>query len=189
MNLYLVRHTKTNCPDGTCYGQLDVDVLPSFDEEKENVILQLEDIHFNTVYTSPLKRCMLLAKAIHTQFDPAIVIDKRLMELNFGEWEGGKWNEISSTPEAIQWFGDFLNTSCPGGESYQELLNRVRCFLSDLSKNHTDENIVIVTHAGVIRAIHAIVNQKDAWEVFSLPVEYGQIVVLSDIETLNSNYY
>jgi len=176
MKIILVRHTQTICPGGTCYGRLDVDLLPSFDEDKKNVIRQLKDVHFDLVYSSPLTRCTQLADAICQLTGKPVVTDKRLVELDFGQWEGKTWDEISQTPEAKLWFSDFLNVACPRGESYRELLHRVQNFLADLATHHPNEIILIVTHAGVIRAIHSILSHSKPMEAFSIKIGFGEVI-------------
>ena len=52
MNVYLIRHTSVAVPQGTCYGQSDVPVKDSFEEEATAVLRQIKDIRFDKVYCS-----------------------------------------------------------------------------------------------------------------------------------------
>lgn len=171
MNLYLLRHTCVDIPQGTCYGQTDVDLAPSFSEEKEEVLKKLKPIAFSRIYASPLKRCRLLASEIGP-----VIYDSRLMELHFGEWEGKAWDEISKTPEAGKWFKNYIDTSCPGGESYRGLLERVKSFVGHLHSLPDNENILVVAHGGTIRCIWALANNKSPEAAFNLKVDYGEII-------------
>ncbi|MCK5821386.1 MAG: alpha-ribazole phosphatase [Bacteroidales bacterium] len=174
MKIHLIRHTKPDIAEGICYGQTDLDLLSSFDTEKEDVRSLLGSTEYGSVYSSPLKRCISLARYL-TPDNDKLIIDDRLMELNFGNWEMMPWNEIDQTPEAIKWFDNYLNVPTPGGESFLQLLERVRHFIEDLKKNQSKDPVLIVTHLGVIRAFVSIITQADPREVFDLRVGFGKI--------------
>ena len=61
MEIYLVRHTSVDVAPGICYGRSDVNVRNSFEEEAHKTKLQLKDIQFDKVFTSPLTRAIKLA--------------------------------------------------------------------------------------------------------------------------------
>ena len=62
MEVILIRHTSVDVPPGVCYGQTDVPLKPTFEQEaavtQENLKAFLP---FDHVYTSPLTRCVRLA--------------------------------------------------------------------------------------------------------------------------------
>ncbi|MCK5135219.1 MAG: alpha-ribazole phosphatase [Bacteroidales bacterium] len=175
MKLYLVRHTKVDCFAGVCYGQSEIEVNITFNVEKSMLAGKLQNIVFDKIYSSPLKRCAILAEAF-TNSPEKVIYDQRLMELNFGKWEGKTWNEIEKSEEAKLWFNDYLNTPCPGGESYTDLLIRVQDFLTDLKKEDSGNNVLIICHGGTIRAFHAIINKVNPQKAFDLKLDYGQVV-------------
>lgn len=173
MEIYLVRHTETICEKGICYGQSDVDIAEPFELVFENIISQLPQQAI--IFSSPLKRCMILAQYIQKN-TKAISFEKedRLMEMNFGDWEMKNWNAIP--PEQLNpWMEDFVNINASNGESFIELHKRVGDFLSQLSKEITMP-VIIVAHAGVIRSIlchHSSLPLKDA---FNNKVDFGQVI-------------
>ncbi|MEG1230080.1 MAG: histidine phosphatase family protein, partial [Flavobacterium sp.] len=86
MEIYLVRHTETVCEKGICYGQSDVDIAAPFEMIFENIVSQLPSEAL--IFTSPLKRCVTLAKYIQAKTKAiSYQEDERLMEMNFGDWE------------------------------------------------------------------------------------------------------
>ena len=91
MEIYLVRHTTPNIEKGICYGQTDLDIAETFEDEAEKVITNLNNLKGAKVYSSPLIRCKKLAKKINTQ----VTEDERLKEINFGDWELIKWDDIN----------------------------------------------------------------------------------------------
>ncbi|HEY4787554.1 MAG TPA: alpha-ribazole phosphatase [Bacteroidales bacterium] len=172
MKLYLVRHTAVNLPSGTCYGISDIPLRDNWEDEAGVIASRLAHLNNAVVYSSPSKRCKLLAKKISNK----VFLDKRLQELNFGKWELKPWDEING-PTAEQWMNDFVHTRCEGGESYLDLSKRVKSFLTDLTCTKR-ETAIIVSHAGVIRAIVASVFDIPLKKSFEIKVDYGQITPL-----------
>jgi len=173
MEIYLVRHTTPAVDKGICYGQTDLNITNSFDEEART-ILKLISTGSGVLYTSPLLRCVTLAGFIARSRSLPVIKDDRLKEMNFGEWEMQAWNDIEN--ESLnRWMNDYENECCPQGESYKDLVNRVQSFLSEL-KSSTHQSVVIVTHAGVIKACHAILEHRSLKEAMKLKIEYGGVV-------------
>src|ERR1700722_11620931 len=123
--IYLIRHTTPAVARGICYGQTDLDVTDSFQEEAD-VIRQYLPADIGPVYCSPLKRCTLLAQTLFP--DRPLSLVGELMEIHCGEWEMRAWDELP--PEEVNpWMSDFVRVRMPGGESYLDLHERVtRCW-------------------------------------------------------------
>lgn len=172
MKLYLVRHTRVDVPSGICYGHTDVSLADSFETESESVRSRLSGTEFDAVFCSPLNRCVKLG----TLLNHRLQLDDRLKELNFGEWEGWSWNTIYESETGKKWFADYLNEACPDGESYYDMLRRVEDFIADLPQ--TDGNILVITHAGVIRAFRVLLKNWPLKKAFDKPIAYGQITVI-----------
>lgn len=176
MKLIAIRHTSVNVPAGLCYGQTDVETANSYDKEKNEIVSKLRSESFQAVYSSPSLRCRKLAEDI-TNGTP-VTYDSRLLELNFGSWECKTWDEITPTPEAKDWFKDWINQPCPNGESYWHLMQRVKEFTALLKQAHTNETVLIVTHSGVIRALTCMISGLDPQKSFDLKVDFGSITKL-----------
>ncbi|TRX70993.1 alpha-ribazole phosphatase [Carboxylicivirga sp. M1479] len=172
--IWLIRHTTPKVDKGICYGQLDLDVTDSFDQELEDIRLRI-DTSFQRVYSSPLMRCTKLANALFT--NTTIETDKRLMELNFGEWEGREWNAIPIA-DLSNWGDNFVHQAPPKGESFDSLLQRVDSFMKEQT-NSDNNHVAIVTHSGIIRAFLCKYLHIPAEKVFNLQLNYGAIVKIT----------
>jgi len=171
MEVFLIRHTAVAVERSVCYGQSDVPLADTFPSELEGIRRQLHLQEDCVVYASPLSRSLKLAQAISPSAQ--VMVDVRLMELNFGDWELKKWDEIDKE-ELNRWMDDFVNVSCSGGESYAELYQRCAGFFHDcIRKPHPQA--VIVTHGGVIRSILSLILQIPLINSFSLQIDYGKI--------------
>ncbi len=173
MEIIIVRHTTPNIEKGVCYGQADIDVTATFSEELQPILKELKSVDFDHIYASPLQRCKKLAEKI----SPNITFDNRLKELDFGDWELKKWDDIPAE-EINPWMENFVEIPVTNGESYVDLNNRVVDFLQEIEKLNT-QHIVIVTHAGVMRCIWACYNNIPLDKTFELKLTYGQILKIS----------
>ncbi len=84
MKITLIRHTSVNVEPGICYGQSDVPLDESFSHTAEFIKHKLQVEKYDAIYCSPLSRCVKLAK--YCGYETPI-LDKRLLEINFGDWE------------------------------------------------------------------------------------------------------
>ncbi|AYN05006.1 alpha-ribazole phosphatase [Flavobacterium sp. 140616W15] len=177
MEIYLVRHTETVCEKGICYGQTDVDIAEPYDLIFDNIAKQLPGDAI--LYSSPLKRCALLAK--HIQKETKISNyqeDKRLMEMNFGDWEMKNWNEIAQE-DLNPWMEDFVNIRVPNGESFIDLHQRVTHFIENEILIKKPSKAIIITHAGVIRSILCLLNSLPLKDAFQNKVDFGQVIKIT----------
>ncbi len=141
MEVFLIRHPRPLIDAGVCYGCLDIDA-----EDPTPIVRRLRSLlpPSTPVMASPLRRTRTLAEALHAQPQ----FDSRLREIDFGAWEGRRWEEIGRSP-LDAWANDLLDYAPPGGESAAMLQKRVVACLSELSTNR----VAVVTHAGPIRAL------------------------------------
>ncbi len=152
MKLRLLRHAKVQVAKGLCYGATDLQSDP--DHTRDTAQRLAPQLRANTqIVTSPLQRAAQLAHAIQ-RLRPdliALEIDPRLREMDFGQWEMQPWD---SMPKAAcdAWTDDFAHHRFGGHESAQEVVDRVASALADM-KQQTCEDILWVTHAGVIGAV------------------------------------
>lgn len=74
------------------------------------------------------------------------------MELDFGAWEGRRWDAIPSS-ELTPWGENFTELAPPGGESFAALTQRCGEFVAELQAAPPGTDLIVVTHSGVIRAL------------------------------------
>lgn len=171
MEIYLIRHTTPVLTPGLIYGRTELSLSETFIKEA-GIIKQKLPEKFDVIYSSPAYRCTELAGKIVPDFQT----DSRLTELNFGDWEGKTWDTVDQIQLQF-WMDDFVNVCVPGGESMVQMHERVSEFWQEL-ESKPYEKVAIVTHAGVIRLILAIVRGMDLNKVFEIKVDYGEVIVV-----------
>lgn len=153
MRLYLIRHARPQAGTGRCYGATDLLADPA---EQARVLAELtvQLPRGLPMYSSPLQRCASLARALSLSLgSPLPVLDARLAEMDFGEWEMQAWHAIPRT-EIDAWAADVVAYQPGGGESVHQVALRVMAFWQDLCRQALPAAIVIA-HAGTLRLLQA----------------------------------
>jgi alpha-ribazole phosphatase len=183
MDIYLIRHTQTAADPGLCYGQSDIALADSFPGEMANLHDKLPEFDEDCkVFSSPLTRCLQLAKT----FSDTVTTDARLQELDFGEWEGKRFDDID-TAVLQHWTNNFVTAAPPKGENFEDLYLRAGSFWQDLlaaeAPAHAPrlrpvgeaEQVLVITHAGVIRALLARALNLPLANSFQLRIDSGSV--------------
>ena len=184
MDVYLIRHSAVAVDKGTCYGRSDVPLAANFPSQFKLVKGKLEGLEPSLVYSSPAQRCTQLAQCLLLSGE--IVVDERLWELNFGEWELKAWNELAQE-QVLQWTENYIHEAPPSGESYLELFNRVKAFWEEEVATKNVKSILIITHGGVIRSILSYLLEIPLHKSFSLGIDLcsvSKVVVQEGLFTL-----
>lgn len=170
--MIFLRHPKPKVAPGTCYGRLDVGLTETAAAEIAQALKRLPKVA--RVIASPADRCRRLARAIAQFHGVAHEEDRRLLELDFGAWEGQRWSDIDRR-ESDPWADNPWAKAPPGGETFADLHRRVTQALTD----HTPSaETAIVTHAGVIRAARMILTGRSFDAVFAEKIPYATALIL-----------
>ncbi|MEM7294725.1 MAG: histidine phosphatase family protein [Pseudomonadota bacterium] len=164
-----MRHTRPDIDSDVCYGQLDVDVKPSFAEEASDVITRVDPP--DLIVSSPLRRCKKLAVFIAQNFGCDYLTDQRLSEMDFGSWEGQPWGDLPRE-ELDAWAEDFLHAAPHGGESVQALNDRVAARLNE--DRGANRSVLWVTHAGVLKSARFLVAENPSTFDWQVTMGFGQ---------------
>ena len=169
MQVFLIRHPRPVIEPGVCYGRLDVDCHAP--ETVAHALRQRLPAGI-AVHSSPSQRALRLARELSPH--APVHIDPRLSEIDFGAWEGRRWDAIARS-EIDAWAEDILGFAPPGGESGATLQARVLDFAASLDY----ASVAIVTHAGVMRALLGHWRQLPVAEWTTLHFGFGELVRLT----------
>ena len=152
MIIYMVRHGETDKNLlGLIQGQTESKLTKKGIEEAKEIKELVSSLDIDVVISSPLSRALDTAHLI-TEKD--VIVDERLIERNYGLSEGKEPNE-----DFTKKYWDFkLNTNMNEVEPVKHLLSRVSDFVEDMRNKYPDKKILVVSHSGVLRALHYVLN-------------------------------
>ena len=147
--LYVIRHGKTDWNlKNKIQGRADIP-LNDFGIQEANISKKLlYQTNLYKIISSPLIRAKKTAEIISNHKIP-VITDVRLIERNFGEFEGLAKEDFDYS----SFWNYSLNCHFDKAESVQQLLDRVYNFLDEYKEVYEKNNVLVVTHSGVIPAI------------------------------------
>ena len=176
--IWLVRHAQPLIAPGVCYGALDVPADGAATQHAASSFAQRLPPEAR-VLVSPLLRCQQLAQALQVlRPDLRFDTDARLAEMNFGAWEGQRWDALP--PGAFDaWTNDFWHHRVGGGECVADFMGRVaEVWDAAVAESLPGVPQVWLTHAGVIRAARLTASgQREVWSAEDWPAaapSYGR---------------
>lgn len=159
MNIYLLRHGQTDeNKKKVYYGAYDAELNNEGIKDAKRARKRLKNINFDKIYVSDRMRTMQTAKIALKCSKEKFIVDKRISEINFGDFERKNYEFIKNKypKECSEWEMDWKKFTPPNGESFITFYSRVKEFM-DYIKNCNCENVLLVTHGGVIRATYAYI--------------------------------
>ncbi len=154
LNIYLLRHGETQYnADGNRYcGRTDIELTKKGIQQAELVAGQLVDIVFDGIYSSPLKRAYETARI--ASGNQPVTKENRLIEIDFGNWEGKTREEFIAENESLwsAWCENPRMARAGGtGETGEEVISRLNGFFAEIREKHPSGNILVVAHNGINR--------------------------------------
>ena len=143
--LYIIRHGQTELNSkNALQGRSDYPLNDAGVQQAHDAAQKLQNlgIRFDRVYSSPLGRAVQTARIVTPDIEP--VIDRRLIEMDYGQYEGVDLNNLP--PEILEFFKDFAHNAAPRGmEQLTSVVERVGRFLEEIKG--LKGNILISAHA------------------------------------------
>lgn len=171
MELYITRHGKTYWNEAKkIQGWSDIDLT----EEGRDVAIRsaegMKDIHFDAIYSSPLKRAYETACILKGERDLPVIVDERIKEIGFGTLEGADFMKIRGDKTSdFACFFDAPEVYNPpeGGETLEGVSARAADFMKEIIEKHKeDERVLIVAHGAINKAMMRYIRKneiKDFW--------------------------
>jgi probable phosphoglycerate mutase len=177
--LILIRHGETDWnAEGRYQGQVDIPLNAKGREQAAQIAHALSGANLAAIYTSDLARASETAKALAQAADLQVRVDPRLREINQGRWEGRLFDEIRAQfPEELKRRRkNPLAFGPPGGETVQQVRERVLGALADIVRRHPAQNVAIVSHGLALAIVRAHYGDYQARKIWDLVPGNGEIV-------------
>jgi alpha-ribazole phosphatase len=167
---WLIRHGETDFNlNGRFQGSSDEPLNATGQAQATSLASRLEKMNFDAIYASDLERVRQTAHFALNGKTDSIVYDARLREIDFGKWEGLKWEEIRAQyPQEFAIWSEDNEQNPHGGERISDIALRVETFINELREQyHADEQILIFAHGGTLAIMLALLfetNTSKWWQ-------------------------
>ena len=151
MKLYIARHGETQWNvENRVSGRTDIPLTETGLKQAQLLAKNAIGKGIEVILASPLLRARQTAQAVSDAIGVSVEIDERLIELDFGKFEGGP----RSDPE-FQYTRAQFPTRYPGGESAFQLCHRVYSCLEEVKRRYDGKTVLLVCHGGVCRMVRS----------------------------------
>jgi probable phosphoglycerate mutase len=154
--LLVMRHGETEANAQRRYmGQDDSPLTSTGRQQVKAASARLGDAQIDAIYASDLLRAARTAEAIAAAVGRPIRFDRRLRERDSGILQGLVDDEARARhPEVFRQLDALVSDyAIPGGESADQVRQRVAVFVRDILDRHPAQNVLAVTHGGIARAL------------------------------------
>ena len=183
--LYVIRHGETEWnTEKRLQGRLDSNLTAKGEKDAKLLGDRLKEVEFQKIISSPSNRTMKTARLVSGERKVPIETDERLMEIDLGEWQGLKEEEIKKRdPERFEafWHNPALYESIDG-ESFSDVKERFSEFLLDLDKTKPTGNVLVVTHGVVIKALYLLCRNEPVEQLWDPPFIHGTSLTIIAVE-------
>lgn len=156
--LYLIRHCETEGNIAKVFqGSTDGDITERGQKQLGLLAERCRELHFDAIYSSPLKRAVLTAEAANKYHGLPIVKCPEFAEINGGEMEGKKWKDLPLLfPDTYKlWETDFGAFKTEHGETMAQVYERMSEGTMRVLRENQGKSVLIVSHGAALRNLIA----------------------------------
>jgi probable phosphoglycerate mutase len=181
--IYFVRHGTTDFTTNRRFsgGDGNDPALNALGlQQAQNVAREMAKIKPEILISSPLTRTMQTAAEISNSTGLSIIEDDSWIEIAFGKWDGLTFDDVKREypKEAQEWLSSTASAP-PGGESYDQLGERIDLAIDALVAAYPERKICVVTHNVVIRQIVRLTLSSPSHAAFHVDIDPCSITTLS----------
>jgi broad specificity phosphatase PhoE len=153
--LLLIRHGSTDMLGSVLCGRMPGVGLSAAGQQEARALAdslrRRESLH--AVVSSPLQRARETAEIIAAPQQVKVTVDDRLQEVEFGEWTGKTFAELSDHQSWRAYNQSRMLHHAPGGESFFQVQARAMEFLNHVFDRGDGMVVAAVTHSDFVRAL------------------------------------
>ena len=151
---FLVRHAASNTPKGVLAGRTPgIHLSAEGVQQAHTLASAMACLRLSELWSSPLERAVETAVVLARDMDISINLSAALNEVDYGQWTGKSFDELSHDPLWRSFNSFRATTSIPEGELLANVQKRLISHLEHLSKDEHRGNVALVTHAEPIRLV------------------------------------
>jgi len=182
-----VRHGRAIVADNLCIGHTDVPLSPE-GAESIKALAASANLRDARIVSSDLRRATESASIIarHPERSEgsaprssAVLHDRRLREMSFGDWDGRSWAEIerNASERFHHWMERWVDVAPPRGESAVDVGRRATEWINE-TLTASNQILIVVSHAGWIRAALCQLLGRNLSQMFEIPVDHAHATIV-----------
>ena len=175
MIITLVRHGEViEAYRGKYNGHIDIGLSEHGKLQAKELAKKLKSTAFDRVYCSDLLR----AKETLYEFSltQEVIYSEQLREKSWGRHEGKSFDEIVAEGIEYESFEQWIRVL--DGESIENYKERVKEYFYETIFKQKAQNILVVTHSGLIKTLLHLTQKISLEEAFTTPLPYGSSISL-----------
>lgn len=177
--IYLIRHGRSLANEGKFLGGKNISLSSRGVEETKAFAEAISTLKKDIIFVSEYERAQETAKILFPGEE--LHVTHRANEVDFGQFIGYSHDDLKAnyTEEWNLWIRNPFQFAPPGGETLQDYFQNVALWMEDLRRQ--EEDVVIVTHDGFIRAFIAILFQNTE-AYFATEIENCRLTVIKNMD-------
>ncbi|MBQ7010404.1 MAG: histidine phosphatase family protein [Clostridia bacterium] len=172
-------------------GQMDLP-LDTIGFEQARCVAEyvVNTFHVDAVYASDLSRASETVKPIADALGIELNEHRGLREVDVGKWQGKLIEDVEKEyPESFELYKQNPGLSrFDGGESYVDVMERVRLAFDEIARENDGKTVVIGTHGGVIRTLRAAWDKIPPEGIKDIPHVPNASVTVAEYDDGNVNW-
>jgi probable phosphoglycerate mutase len=143
-----------------------------------------DEAPWTRIVSSPMQRCVAFAQAMADRHGIPIEVDERIKEVGFGAWEGRARDEVRSSDidAFLAFYRDPVNRRPQGAEPLEDFVERVHEALNHILEAMVGDKVLVVAHAGVLRAAVMLALEAPLATLYRMHVPYAGRARLRAVE-------
>ncbi|WP_027409107.1 histidine phosphatase family protein [Anoxybacteroides tepidamans] len=185
LTLYVTRHGETEWNiEKRMQGWNDSPLTEKGRKDAIRLGKRMEDIELTAIYTSTSGRALETARLVRGERLIPIYEDERWREIHLGDWEGKTHEEIGKFDAiGFHYFWNEPHLYKPTrGETFSDVQQRAFAALESIIERHASGDILIVTHAVVLKALTTLLKNAPLERLWDPPYIYGTSVTTIQVE-------
>ena len=150
MKLYVIRHGETNMGKNNIIATENEPLNETGKKQAIDIGKEIRNLNIDRIYCSPIQRAKDTLELIELDKNIPVIIENRIRERNMGIY-------VKIPFEQLNW-NEFWNYNSdklyPELETMKSVYERISEFLNELKASNSNDNILLVTHGGILRAIY-----------------------------------
>jgi len=153
-------------------------------KQAKNIAKYLKPLNISKIYTSPVERAQKTAEIVAKHNSVDYTIDNRLIEIDMGKFTGKPYDEIiaSNGNVFLKFYQGETEIAHNGVETFAEVKKRVLDIIDFVTKEHPNQNVLLVTHMDPIKAMLSTILDLKPQSLFELIIANASLTIINEEE-------